>query len=97
MADRLGNPARAGRVTAPPQVVALDDEGVRDLAIGAALPLRPGADQDRATADRVERRRGVEPVEARPRPGQQVVDRGRDRPDYGTPSMSPYPAAVPER
>ena len=53
--DGLGDAGVAGRVEAPLELVALDDQGAGDLALRAALPLGPGVDEQRAALDRAPR------------------------------------------
>src|SRR5215471_2395479 len=52
VAGRFGDPGRAGRVAAPFQVVAFDDDGAGYLAVCPPLELGPGVDEDRAVVHR---------------------------------------------
>src|SRR5260370_30677745 len=62
-------------------MVTVDDDGAGNVAGRAALPLRPGIDEDCPVPDGTERHRGLKPRQAGPGPGQQSVDRegGCDR------------------
>ena len=74
MVPGSGKPGRAAGITAPFQMVALDDDGPGNLAASPALPLRPGVDEDRAVLHGPERRRGAELHQAGPGLGQQVIN-----------------------
>src|SRR6266702_2456140 len=70
----VGTPGRAAGIAAPFQMAALDDVGAGNLTARPVLPLRPGAGEDHAAWHGRQGPRGVEPYQARPCPGQQVVN-----------------------
>ncbi len=72
--DSFGNAGLAVRKEAPLEVIALDDNRARDLAVAAPLELRSNIDESCAVADGFERGAGRQTRESRPGGGQQLIE-----------------------
>ena len=72
--DGLGNTGLAARKEAPLEVIALDDNRARDLAVAAPLELRSNIDESCAVAHGFERGAWRQTRESRPGGGKQLIE-----------------------